>query len=1025
MDEASLSDVLHWEVGRLREDAAALARLVDAALESPELERRAALARLLQVVAREVPSRTSQGLAPRLVLLLDRPEVELRYVGARLLRTAGEVPAALPGLLRGLGAEDKALRDTCVEVLGSARFEPGALVPHLRSERPWERETALRCVTPPLHAVLRPELWRLLSDPVAPVRHRVALLLKDDPEAPGLEAVLLDVARTGTSSWAREEALEGLLARGGQEAAVPVLLALLKADPEESLRQSAARMLGALGPSRPEVTQALLDALRDAAPEVGMTAAEALVQVGPTAEGIFSALIEALEDTRLAELVRGQVALTLGLRGAPAAVPILVRLLEQPDEAFASGVDEVTALPSSPPMKVDLVRALRAAGPLAREAVPVLLECVRTGRDSLQLEAANAVADLGLAPEALEALLGEALPEAHPWFQFRLLDVLARLKPSGEAALRALVMALADERGEGDTSARTNLWRAVGDRPERIDRIAVLAREGAPALRGAASQALGVLGRPTVEFLEQVSRRLESADAPEREDAVASLRTLGRRAAGELPRLLERWPRLDAGSRAAVLTVLGPVNGGSLDAGAREALGAGLEDPEAGVREAAAWALGDFTGPDAGLLHRAEARRADAAPEVREAVAVTLRALGSASEEAAPGPEGDAPRQAARALGAFAFTLYTALREGEGGRVFSPLSVFCLLTLVMRGTRGPTEAALQRALHWPAEPSRLAAALRALLRKLRTEDEGSTLVSANGFWPQEGYPLHEAYQAELAEVFDVTSTRVDFAGAPPEASQVINQWAHAHTRGRHPVIVPPGGLPGATRYVFANAVSFLSKWARPFDHVTRQAPFHLLDGRQVEVPMMGREGRFGYARGVGYQLIELPYEGNQASLVVLLPDAGFFERFERLLSAQRVEDLLAARTWEHFVLRMPRFQLDQHVDLTPLAERLGLSALFAPDADLSGLSPAREPFRGELLHDAALTVDEKGTEAAAVTRMFHIGSAPQVLEVNRPFVFLLRHVETGAVLFLGRMVAPPASTGGEPGSGLEGRELPT
>ncbi len=1024
MDEARLSDVLRWGVGRLREDAAALALLVDAALESPEQERRAALARLRQVVARQVPSDTCQGLAPRLVLLLDRPEVDARYVGARLLRSAGEVSTAIPGLLRGLGAEDKALRDACVEALWAARLEPEALVPHLRSRSPWERETALRCVMPPMYEVLRPELWRLLADPVTRVRHRVALMLKDDPEAPGLEAVLLDVARTGTASWDREEALERLLERGRQEAVVPVLLALLKTDPEVSLRQSAARLLGALEPSPPEVTHALLDALRDAAPEVGMTAAEALVQDGHPAEGVVPALVEALEDTRLAEIVRGRVALTLAQRGGPVGLPVLVRLLAQPDEAFASGVDEVTALPSSPNMKVDLVRALSAAGPLAREAVPVLLGCVRTGRDSLQLEAANAVADLGLASEELEALLCAALPEALPWFRWRLLDVLARLKPSGEAALRALVMALADEHSREDTSARTNLWRAVGDRPERIERIAVLAREGAPALRGAASQALGELGRPSVEFLEQLSQRLESADEPVREEAVASLRTLGRRAVGVLPRLLERWPRLEAAARAAVLTVLGPVSGGRLDAGPREALGAGLEDPEAVVREAAAWALGDFTGPDAGLLQRAEARRTDVSPEVREAVAVTLRAMGAAGGETSPGPEGDAPRQAARAIGAFAFTLYAALREGEGGRVFSPLSVFCLLTLVLRGTRGPTEAALQRALQWPAEPSRLATALRALLRRLRAEEEGSALVAANGFWPQEGYPLHEAYQAELAEVFDVTPTRVDFAGAPPEASRVINQWAHAHTRGRHSVIVPPGGLPEATRYVFANAVSFLSQWARPFDQVIRAASFHLLDGRQVEVPMMGREGRFGYARGVGYQLIELPYQGHQASLVVLLPDAGFFERFERLLSAERVEELLAGRTQEDFVLRMPRFQLDQHVELTPLAERLGLAALFSPDADLSGLSPAHEPFRGVLLHDATLSVDEKGTEAAAVTRMFHIGSAPQVVKVDRPFVFLVRHVETGAVLFLGRVVAPLASTGGEPGSGLEGRELP-
>jgi serpin B len=281
-------------------------------------------------------------------------------------------------------------------------------------------------------------------------------------------------------------------------------------------------------------------------------------------------------------------------------------------------------------------------------------------------------------------------------------------------------------------------------------------------------------------------------------------------------------------------------------------------------------------------------------------------------------------------------------------------------------------------------------------------------VSANGFWPQRGYPLREEFLAELAESFGVRTTEVDFAGAPEAASQVLNAWAHEQTRGRIPAIVPPGGLPPATRYVLANAVYFRSRWEKPFDH-TQDAPFHLLDGREVEVPLMSRNGHFGYARGAGCQLVELPYLGRHASMVVLLPDAGFFERFERLLSGRRLDALLAQCAWRDFVLQLPRFRLDQHVNLMQLAERLGLSALLEPDADLSGMTPVREPFTGSLVHDATLTVDEKGTEAAAVTRLTHIGGVPRVVAVNRPFLFLIRHAETGAVLFLGRVVDPRAS----------------
>ncbi|HEX8706498.1 MAG TPA: serpin family protein, partial [Myxococcaceae bacterium] len=623
----------------------------------------------------------------------------------------------------------------------------------------------------------------------------------------------------------------------------------------------------------------------------------------------------------------------------------------------------------------------------------------------------------------LESLLCEVLPGVGGGTRARLLEVLARLKPDGAEALRELVKALEDEMPWIREPARLHLWHAVGDRPDLIEHIVAFTHEEDPQVRSAAHEALRVLGQPTAEALTRLARQLESEDKAQRATAIGELRILGRRAAGLLPELLSRLPDLEPAARAAVLSVLGPLSGATLTPALRAVLTAGLEDADAQVREAAVWALHDFDGWEDNLRMHVEARRKDPEPRVREAVEATLGAARMDATRAPLSIGTEEPEYAAWALREFALTLYERLREGEGNRVFSPLSVFTLLALVLRGTRGHTEAALRQALHWDLEPSRLSSALRALAQRLHVptpqeptphiKDEGFTLVSANGFWPQQGYPLREEYVAELAQSFGVRTTEVDFAGAPEAASQVLNAWASEQTRGRIPAIAPSKGLPPATRYVLANAVYFRSRWEKPFDD-TRDGPFHLLDGRQVEVPMMGRQARFGYARGAGHQLIELPYLGRQASMVVLLPDTGFFERFERLLSSQRLDTLLAQRTWEDFVLRLPRFHLDQHVDLTRLAERLGLSALFEPDADLSGMTPAREPFAGNLLHDATLTVDEKGTEAAAVTRMYHIGGVPPVVEVNRPFLFLIRHLETGAVLFLGRVMDPRAPSA-EPG----------
>ncbi|HEX8701211.1 MAG TPA: HEAT repeat domain-containing protein, partial [Myxococcaceae bacterium] len=399
-----LSEVLTWELEWIRHDAKALALLVGAALEAPEPTRQAAVAKLLQVVARKVPHKVSQPCSAQQVELLEGPDADRRYIAARLLQTAGEVPAALPGLRRGLGDTDARVRGACLQALRFAGLSPEALLEHLRSEHGWERQAALELVTPEGVKALRPELRRMLTDPVAAVRHQAALLLEDDREAPGLWEVRLDAVRTGQGASVRTEALRGLQALGLRDDAVPVLLDALRTDEEARVRGAAAQVLGEFAPERPEVAQALVEALRDADAEVGTWAANSLSRRGPTTEAVVPRLFAVVEDRNLKDSVRGRAAIALGQMGEHAVVPVLVRLLALPDSEFEAGFDEVTGVSSSSAMKLDMVRALDALGPLAAEAVPAVLQCVRTGRDTLQVEAAQLVGRLGTARAELESL---------------------------------------------------------------------------------------------------------------------------------------------------------------------------------------------------------------------------------------------------------------------------------------------------------------------------------------------------------------------------------------------------------------------------------------------------------------------------------------------------------------------------------------------------------------------------------------------------------------------------------------------
>ncbi|WP_224240655.1 serpin family protein [Hyalangium gracile] len=1016
-----LREILGRDARHVHKDAASVELLVAAALEAPEPERGAAVELLHQVIGRRRLNPLRRALSARTLELLDSADPRARWAGAALI-DAGQRPEAIARLRRGLADADSKVRDACVSALFSARLGPEVLREHLCSERPEEREAALELANAMGGDALRPELRRLLGDGSARVRYLAAELLGVD-ETPGAWEVTLDAARRAEAPRQRGNAIRCLREYGLRREAIPALLEALKSDADDSVRESAAEVLGELSPTHPEVADALFEALADASPRVGAQAAQGLGKRGARTEALVPRLLEALEDERLAEEVRGQVALALASLRERAVVPRLIRLLERPDDTFQQRGDMVTGLGDEPLLKHEAVTALGMLGPLAEEAVPVLLEMLPACGEGLQTVVAETLEKLGTARAELEEQLCAILsssspPRASKWRRQQLRGVLARLKPEKDAALRELVRGLAELEPRECAPEHRYLWRAVGERPELIERIEAFTREEDPVLRRAAVEALKVLGRPTAEALEQLANRMESAEEEERETAASELRTLGSRAAAVGKRLTVRWPRLGRESRVAVLSVLGVVSGGKLDEGARKALKAGLQAEEAPVREAAAWALCDFGEVDAELVRLAEAHREDPEPKVREAVESALRIHGAAREEEAPREATGATEQAVRAIHELGLELYAVLREGTGNRVFSPLSLFTLLAMVLRGARARTEAELGRALHWPMEPERLPAALSALAHQLhgptrqetsphiKEGDEGFTLVSANGFWPQEGYPLRAEYLAELAEGFGVKPTAVDFGRGLEAAVATINGWAREHTRGRIPTIVSAGQLTEATRYVMANAVYFRSRWEQPFYDSTKEEPFHLLDGQQVEAPMMSRQGRFGYASGAGWQLIELPYRDGEASMVVLLPEVGVFERIERLLSRAWLERLLRQVTPGEFVLKLPRFGFDQRVEVSALAERLGLGALFEPDVDLTGMTPRREPLAGGLLHDATLTVDEKGTEAAAVTQVFHVGGVPPSVVVNRPFLFLIRHLGTGALLFLGRVMDP-------------------
>ncbi len=386
-----------------------------------------------------------------------------------------------------------------------------------------------------------------------------------------------------------------------------------------------------------------------------------------------------------------------------------------------------------------------------------------------------------------------------------------------------------------------------------------------------------------------------------------------------------------------------------------------------------------------------------------------------ASEDAAPVSEAELAELAELVAGngAFAFDLYQRLRSREGNLFYSPYSLSLALAMTYAGARGETEAQMAQALHFTLPPARLHLAFQTLDRVLAgrgTGEEGFRLNVVNALWGQEGYPFLPAFLEALAQHYGAGLRLLDFA-APEAARVTINEWVSAQTEGRITDLIPPGALDALTRLVLTNAIYFNAAWATPFAEVlTAEGPFHRLDGSEVRVLMMRQTGDLAYFQGQSFQAVELPYEGRELSMVILLPDAGEFEAFEAALDAERLADVLSRLGQQNVALAMPKFEFTTDFSVKEMLAALGMPLAFTGQADFGGMVEENDLFISDVLHKAFVAVDEAGTEAAAATAVIIAKTAlPEsqvALDINRPFIFVIRDIETGTLLFVGRVVDP-------------------
>jgi serpin B len=382
----------------------------------------------------------------------------------------------------------------------------------------------------------------------------------------------------------------------------------------------------------------------------------------------------------------------------------------------------------------------------------------------------------------------------------------------------------------------------------------------------------------------------------------------------------------------------------------------------------------------------------------------------------------------------FALALYEKLRDRKGNLFFSPYSISTALAMAYAGAKGETEKQMAIVLHFPTvgrigtqksgeslseektmTQEQFAQSLSRVISDLNARGEKGNyqLWVANALWGQQGYEFLKEFLAFIEKNYEGQFFEVDFVKAMEATRKKINAWIEKKTNNKIKDMIQKGILDSMTRLVLTNAIYFKGNWASQFNKAfTKDAPFTLLNGEMRDVPMMHQKAKFGYTQNDDIQVLELPYMGDELSMIILLPkQIEGLSRLEETLNNENLSQWLSKIKKREVSVFVPRFEMTSQFSLASVLESMGMKDAFSREADFSAMTGKRDLYISAVIHKAYVNVNEEGTEAAAATavamKMTAIGpSQTPIFRADHPFVFMIRDNHTNIILFLGRVANP-------------------
>ncbi len=365
-------------------------------------------------------------------------------------------------------------------------------------------------------------------------------------------------------------------------------------------------------------------------------------------------------------------------------------------------------------------------------------------------------------------------------------------------------------------------------------------------------------------------------------------------------------------------------------------------------------------------------------------------------------------------LNDFSFSFYQQIESREEGNIFfSPYSIFVALSMAYEGAKGNTATEMQNILNILQNDSVSLGSFGRVYNLLNQNQDGYTINTANAFWAHQDYEFLQEYLSLLENFYMAEANELDFS-KNVEASEIINSWIEEQTHDKIKDMIQPDMLSDLTKLVLTNAIYFKGFWANPFSpDDTYETDFKLTLDETVTVNMMKSDSEnsiSNYTETDDLHILELPYVGNDLSMIIILPKENNISVAESAINAENLSDWMNDLNEIEIDVEIPKFKFEKKYSLNNLLKEMGILDAFLPGiANFSGMDGTKYLFISEALHQSYVEVNEEGTEAAAATAIVMATSyVPDQKEfiADHPFIFLIQHKETGAILFMGRVMNP-------------------